>query len=426
MFEPAPDDGRIGEVEAGPVIVARPGKPKIVVLGFHPALSAMRYELADAAAVRQPAALDVAGDLPPLGNQRGQRGSGQAGDGPGHAPAIEVKVTAEDGSPLPFTMRDRTLDFFAGTPGSVRVVAGDREYLYSLTLPELWDSKWEPPAEARKGIPRFTARCSTARPICGRGWRCWAALGLLAEWMLYGRFRRGRLRLRTDAAAPESHRSRGGAPMTFDHPLGLLLVFCCPCVGRRGSGDPPRAAWRCCSKAAAFAGHRAGASGAAHHVSTRPRSRWRCWRTRRPASRRRICRRESAFADQRGARPRTPLDARDSVRPRHAHRGAPTSDSKSGWQLRHTAGAAGHGTNLEAAIRDGAAALPAGMVPRLLLISDGNENLGSVARAIWQAQQLGHSHRYRAARRTSQARACCWNRSAFPGRSSAASAFPSM
>jgi len=33
-------------VEAGPVIVARPGKPKIVVIGFHPARSAMRYELA--------------------------------------------------------------------------------------------------------------------------------------------------------------------------------------------------------------------------------------------------------------------------------------------------------------------------------------------------------------------------------------------
>ena len=29
------------------------------------------------------------------------------------------------------------------------------------------------------------------------------------------------------------------------------------------------------------------------------------------------------------------------------------------------------------------------MVPRVLLISDGNENLGSVTRAIWQAQQLG-------------------------------------
>jgi Ca-activated chloride channel homolog len=60
-----------------------------------------------------------------------------------------------------------------------------------------------------------------------------------------------------------------------------------------------------------------------------------------------------------------------------------------GWQLRHTAGAPGHGTDLEAAMRDGIASLPAGMVPRLLLVSDGNENLGSVARAIWQARQLG-------------------------------------
>ena len=63
--------------------------------------------------------------------------------------------------------------------------------------------------------------------------------------------------------------------------------------------------------------------------------------------------------------------------------------TKDGWQLRHTAAPGGHATNLEAAIRDGAASLPAGMVPRLVLISDGNENLGSAARAIWQAQQLG-------------------------------------
>ena len=62
---------------------------------------------------------------------------------------------------------------------------------------------------------------------------------------------------------------------------------------------------------------------------------------------------------------------------------------KNNWRLHHTAAPAGHGTNLESAIRDGTAALPAGMVPRLLLVSDGNENLGSVSRAIWQAQQLG-------------------------------------
>ncbi|MDE3167002.1 MAG: VWA domain-containing protein, partial [Acidobacteriota bacterium] len=65
------------------------------------------------------------------------------------------------------------------------------------------------------------------------------------------------------------------------------------------------------------------------------------------------------------------------------------SEQDKGIHLAYTAGAAGRGTDLEYAIRDGAASLPAGMVPRLLLVSDGNENLGSVARAIWQAQQLG-------------------------------------
>jgi secreted protein with Ig-like and vWFA domain len=68
---------------------------------------------------------------------------------------------------------------------------------------------------------------------------------------------------------------------------------------------------------------------------------------------------------------------------------SPQENLKAGWQLRYTAGAGGRGTNLESAIRDGAASVPAGMVPRILLISDGNENLGSATRAIWQAQQLG-------------------------------------
>ena len=67
----------------------------------------------------------------------------------------------------------------------------------------------------------------------------------------------------------------------------------------------------------------------------------------------------------------------------------PQEHSQGGWQLRHTAAPAGHGTDLEAAIRDGEASLPAGMAQRILLVSDGNENLGSAARAIWQARQLG-------------------------------------
>jgi uncharacterized membrane protein len=98
--------------------------------------------------------------------------------------------------------------------------------------------------------------------------------------------------------------------------------------------------------------------------------------------------RESAFADR-----------LDSARGRHWSRVIPFARStrdallsenvKNKWQLRYTSGAAGRGTDLESAIRDGAASLPSGMVPRLILVSDGNENLGSAARAIWQARQLG-------------------------------------
>jgi Ca-activated chloride channel homolog len=57
--------------------------------------------------------------------------------------------------------------------------------------------------------------------------------------------------------------------------------------------------------------------------------------------------------------------------------------------LKHTEGEAGRGTNLEAAVREGIAALPEGRVPRLVLISDGNENLGGITRAASQARELG-------------------------------------
>ena len=205
VFEAGPSDGRIGEVEAGPVIVARPGKPKVVVLGFHPVLSGMRYELATpllfANLLRWVA--------PEIFRQReitgGSVGSVKLVMDQETAPA-DVKVTGEDGAPVPFTLRDRTLNFFSGTPGGVRVVAGDREYLYSLTLPEIGDTKWQPPAEAHQGVPRFQQILEASSDLWP--WLALAGgLGLLAEWLMYGRYRRsvgkGRtLTMRPRAMAP--------------------------------------------------------------------------------------------------------------------------------------------------------------------------------------------------------------------------------
>jgi Mg-chelatase subunit ChlD len=72
-----------------------------------------------------------------------------------------------------------------------------------------------------------------------------------------------------------------------------------------------------------------------------------------------------------------------------ATRDLDTKESQQPWSLRQTSGEAGRATDLESAVREAIASLPSGLVPRVALISDGNENRGSIARAAWQAQQLG-------------------------------------
>jgi hypothetical protein len=195
VFETAAGDAKIGMVDAGPVIVARDGKPKIVVLGFHPARSAMRYELATPllfANLLRWVSPDLFQRLEISGGSVGTVRLAMDSAGRG-ADASKVKVLGEDGKPLPFTMRDNSIDFFAGAPGAVRVDAGGREYMYSLTLPELSDSKWKPPAAVMRGIPAMAPVIAAARDV----WPVLAFLGalcLIAEWLIYGRFRRsGRL-----------------------------------------------------------------------------------------------------------------------------------------------------------------------------------------------------------------------------------------
>ncbi len=63
--------------------------------------------------------------------------------------------------------------------------------------------------------------------------------------------------------------------------------------------------------------------------------------------------------------------------------------SESGLTLARTAGSNGRATNLEAPIRQALASLPAGMIHRIVMVTDGNENEGSATRVAWQAQQLG-------------------------------------
>lgn len=68
---------------------------------------------------------------------------------------------------------------------------------------------------------------------------------------------------------------------------------------------------------------------------------------------------------------------------------ARTEQSGGGWKFSYAAGDTGRATDLEAAIREAIGSLPSGMVPRLVLVSDGKENSGTITRAAWQAQSLG-------------------------------------
>jgi hypothetical protein len=205
VFNTAPGDLKVAEIDAGPIIVARQvSANKTLVFGFHPALTSMRYELATpllfANSLRwfapevfrskelstQPVgtvnvALDTAAD------------------------STALRVVREDGSPVPFTVEGKSLHFYSGTPGIVRVVNGDRESIYSLSLPEMGDTKWKAPADAKRGLPSFRENIQSVHDT----WRIFAilgGLGLLIEWLLFGRMERVMVRARNLLRWPASLR----------------------------------------------------------------------------------------------------------------------------------------------------------------------------------------------------------------------------
>jgi len=191
VFESAPGDVKIGQVQAGAVIVARAVKHKTVVFGFHPAISDLRYELATPLLFG-----NILRWMAPELFLRSAVAAGSAGTVTMQLDADalpeDTRVLQQDGTPVPFTTRGRALRFFSGTPGTVRVLAGEHETVYSLTLPELWDSKWQAPAGTKHGLPLFRETAGISRDL----WQVLAllgGLGLLLEWLLFGRAE-GRMR----------------------------------------------------------------------------------------------------------------------------------------------------------------------------------------------------------------------------------------
>jgi aerotolerance regulator-like protein len=193
-------DIAIAEIEEGPVIVARASTPRSVLFGFHPLRSSMRYELTTP--------LLFANILRWMSPEIFRRWEVNAGTVGNITATLEsdwdvskLRVISQRNQDLPFSLRGSTLQFFSGMPGPVRVVAGERERVYSLTLPELAETQWEAPASARRGVPRALEREVSARDL----WPFLALAGaavLVFEWLRFGRNRRRIL----SAGAPPSLR----------------------------------------------------------------------------------------------------------------------------------------------------------------------------------------------------------------------------
>lgn len=184
VFRPQPEDIPIAESDAGPLIVGRSGKTKIVVFGFHPLDSAMRYELTTPLLFA-----NILRWMAPETFRAWEITAGTVGtvnvELENEADPAGIQVITEEGKRLPFTLDGRTLRLFCGSPGIVRVITGGRELVYSLTLPQAGDLVWRPTGVA-VGVPRRLPFQPNARDI----WQWLAlagALGIFIDWLLFGR-----------------------------------------------------------------------------------------------------------------------------------------------------------------------------------------------------------------------------------------------
>ena len=378
VFAPGPGELAVAEVEGGPVIVAHQEKPKFIVLGFHPARGALRYELTTPllfANILRWMAPDIFRRLggacrEPGHDRRGPRHGRGGGRNTRHRSKTEPSCPTRSTAIPCASSRERR--------ERCACIAGDREMVYSFTLPDLADAKWTPPAECPARSPARRVRAASPSPNCGPGLR-WRA-----PWAW-----------RSNGCCSAAHASGPGLfqpsrpqerAMSFERAWVLVVHAAAARLGRALLAQLP--APRCAgAEGTRHSGRDPGAGRpAADHLRIANGGGDTRRYLRQHLRTRTLCAPPSLAAGLESTRGRNWTAVIPFAQSARAVSSVEHGDE---LRLRHTAGEAGRATNLEAAVREGIASLPAGRVPRLVLISDGNENLGGVARAAWQARGLG-------------------------------------
>ncbi len=331
ILTPGSGETVIASAKEGALIVAG---AKIVTLGFHPLRSNLRYSLATPLLFA-----NIFNWIAPETFLRQEvlaatPGAVSVEMAEAYAPE-KLRVLDAAGTGLPFTVEGRSLRFFAASPSIVRVLSPNAEAVFALTLPGLGSSVWQVPAAAARGLAAPVDATALPKEL-------WQYLALLAalilalEWWLYRNQPASRLSLALKVATIAA---------------AVISVF-----------QPDLSVHETKMAVAVLPDTSASISEADLETASRL---------------------TSAIEGARGRNIVRVLPFARSIRT------ATPQEFASGWKLRGTGGESGRATSLESAIREASAAMPSGMVPRLVLISDGKENSGSVARAAWQARQLG-------------------------------------
>ena len=369
VFEAAPDDTRIGEVEAGPVIVARggaqgtssPAQPRVVVFGFHPALSGMRYELVTPLLFanllrwvspdifyRSEFSVGSVGTVK-LVMDRNRRAF-RAGRCEGYLGKRFARSLYTARPHAELFLRFTRLGAGAGGRPRIPVLADSAAALgyqmdgagrsapgHSAFCPDLDRSTdlW-PWLALAGGAGLWRNGCCSAAPAelgVRGGWPDRSCCAGGAPWR-----QADDLRASLDAAVGLAARGMGGMGVEFVRRRAALLLKAASLAAILAAVAVPRMVVYQSKVAVALLADTS-ASVTAQDLSS-----------------------ESAFADKaQRARGRHWLKVIPFAR--STRNATPEEQPKGGWQLRHAAGAAGHATNLEAAIRDGAASFPPAWCP---------------------------------------------------------------
>jgi hypothetical protein len=210
VFQIFEGDLPVASVEEGPIVVARPSNQdghNMAVIGFDPLAGQFRFEVttpllfANLLRWLSPEAFRV------LDITAGRVGAATVMLDPNeHVDHLEVND--ESGLAVPFTLRDQTLHLFASHPGIIHIVSDGRERVLSLTLPDVAELEWKPPANAAEGLPA-EGRFSPGAIDLWKWFAILGAIGFLIEWMLFGRQRSVRRAKQGSVRGRDSVREQG-------------------------------------------------------------------------------------------------------------------------------------------------------------------------------------------------------------------------